>query len=397
MGPVPPCLRRTLYALSALMPAVLFLLAFLPAAVASPSGAQRATIIVGGDRDYPPYEFLDKEGQACRLQRGADPRHRRSDGDECGDPARPLGTDAPGPGGGQGRYPAGGGLSPGSLEGARFFSAPCHRLPVDLDPQGLTAHPLGGGPAGKGSHRHARQRHARLHAEARHRLPASSHRHPRRRPEASRLGQGGLRPGRQAPGGVPGEGAGPHQHRSRRPTHRRAALRLRGEKRQHGPAGPLQRGAGHSQEDRPLSGTSTANGSACSSRGRSPGTGSCATGRWSSCPCSSFWEARWSGPGPCRRRWRCAPRPWSGRLPSAEEPWRPCASTSDSSSRPTRWPPSASSSPGSPTRSTIPHGLLLLNLPLLQKAWEDAVPLLDAHHRLQRGLPPRLAELLPDA
>ena len=45
------------------MPAVLFLLAFLPAAVASPSGAQRATIIVGGDRDYPPYEFLDKEGR----------------------------------------------------------------------------------------------------------------------------------------------------------------------------------------------------------------------------------------------------------------------------------------------------------------------------------------------
>ena len=54
-----------------------------------------------------------------------------------------------------------------------------------------------------------------------------------------------------------------------------------------------------------------------------------------------------------------------------------------------------------------PTGLLLLNLPLLQKAWEDAVPLLDAHHRLQgdfrlgwlnysrmrEEIPPMLAEM----
>ena len=54
-----------------------------------------------------------------------------------------------------------------------------------------------------------------------------------------------------------------------------------------------------------------------------------------------------------------------------------------------------------------PAGLLLLNLPLLQKAWEDALPLLDAHHRergdfrlgwlhysrMREEIPPMLAEM----
>ena len=40
-----------------------FLLSTLPAVAAPQNPARITTITIGGDRDYPPYEFLDKDGQ----------------------------------------------------------------------------------------------------------------------------------------------------------------------------------------------------------------------------------------------------------------------------------------------------------------------------------------------